>query len=118
MTQTPYRPAAPDRTVTALKVIAAMGLVLAGLVAAGICALIAVVVYTGCFIGCSDPQPLEGSLLGALAVGLLVAGPVLARWMWRRTSTVRGAAIWAGLVVVVAGSFLLVYVLPFALPQF
>ncbi len=118
MTQTPYRPAAPPQAVTALKIVAVVGLVLSGLVAAGIAAIVAVVVYTGCLIGCSDPQPLEGTLLGALAAGLLAAGPALARLMWRRTTTVRGAAIWAGLVIAVAGSFLLVFVGPFVSPQF
>jgi len=118
MTQTPYRPATPSQAVTALKLIAAVGLVLSGLVAAGIAAIVAIVVYTGCLIGCSDPQPLEGMLLGALAAGLLVAGPALARLMWRRTTTVRGAAIWAGLVVVGPGGYLLVHVVPLLTPQF
>lgn len=117
MTQTPYRPTAPPRTVTALKVVAAVGLVLCGLAAAGITALIGWIVYTGCLLGCGEPQQVEGLLLGALAVVLLVAGPVLARLMWRRTTTVRGATTWAVLLVAVPGGYLLLQVLPQLAPQ-
>ena len=106
MTTTPYGPPAsgvapaPAGTgVRVLKVVLAVALVAAALAAAALAAFAALVTSTGCFISCSDPQPGAGALLGLLAAALVVAGPLLARLMWRTTGSPRALAAWSALVL-------------------
>jgi hypothetical protein len=113
MTQlTPYRPAASTRTVTALKAVSATALVLAGAALAFVAGVVATIVYSGCFLECGDPEPLSGLLLGALSLALLLAGPLVARLMWRRTTTVAGALAWLAVLVLLPLSLVMPGLLP------
>ncbi len=69
-----------------VKVLSVLGLVLSSLAAAALCALIAAIVYSGCFIGCSSDggDHVAGLGLWALAVALLLGGPALSTLFWRR----------------------------------
>lgn len=91
---------------TAVKVLVAVVLVGAGLAAAGLTGLIAAIVYSGCFLECSDPDHVGGLLLGLLALGLLVGGCSLAVVMWRRARTWRAVQVWAAVVLGGPGLFL------------
>jgi len=117
MTQMPYGPPAttePAWWTTPLKALTATGLVLTGLAAAAVAGLISVIVYSGCFISCSDGNPVGGLLLGALAVALGLGGIALAVLMWRRARSPRAVAVWAALVLPVPVLLLLSQV-PFGL---
>lgn len=113
MTQTPYGPpvvSAPDALpggLVAVKVVIALTLVLAALAGAALAGVVAAIVYSGCFLSCEPGNPTGGLLLGVLAVAVLVAGPWLARVMWRRACTPRGVAVWASVVLGLAGVGLL-----------
>lgn len=119
----PYRPVAPPAVTptpspgrTLLRVVLALVLVLAGVLAAAVTAFFAAITWSGCFLSCEPGggDELAGGLLGLLAVALLVAGPVLARVVWRRTAT-RPVTLWAVLVLAGPG-LLLLRVLPQLLP--
>lgn len=92
-------PAARSGVMTAVKATVAVVLVCAGLCGALIAGAVAYIVYTGCFLGCSDADPLGGVLLGLLAVGLLVGLPALAAVMWRTARTWPAVKTWAGIVL-------------------
>ena len=83
----------------ALKVTMAVVLVCAGVGGAVVAGVIGAIVYTGCFIGCSDADPVGGVLLGLLAFVLLVGGPWLAIVMWRTARTWRAVKVWAGILL-------------------
>ena len=104
MTTTPYGPpvltTAPDSVpLRVLRVVLAVLLVLGAWAAAALTAFAAHITTTGCFISCSEPQPLAGAALAALAVALLAAGPLLAWWMWRTTRSPHGLVVWSVLVL-------------------
>jgi len=72
---------------------AASVLLLAGFGAA-LAAFVAKILWTGCFIECSQPNHLGGALLAALAVASLTSGPAAvsgiyrsAAWMWAAFGT-------------------------------
>jgi len=103
----PVEAPATTRTgaMTAAKVVVAIVLVGAGLAAALVAGAIAAIVYSGCFIECSDPNHLGGVLLGLLALGLLVGACSLAFVMWRSARTRQAVRVWV--IVVVSGPALL-----------
>jgi hypothetical protein len=78
--------------------------------AAAFLGFLAAITWTGCFIECSDSRGdhLSGGLLGALAVAVLLAAPVLAATLVRRAVWVLGA-----IAVPVAEVLLLVVGVPF-----
>lgn len=82
----------PSRTATVGKVLTVLFSVV-GPPAAAIAAFIAAITWTGCFIECTDSggDHLGGGLLGALAVALLLAAPVLAATLVRKAAWVLGA---------------------------
>ncbi len=92
-------PIARSGAMKALKVTMAVVLVCAGVGGAVVAGVIGSIVYTGCFIGCSDADPVGGVLLGLLAFVLLVGGPWLAIVMWRTARTWRAVKVWAGILL-------------------
>ena len=87
-------PVAQSGWLTATKVLIATTLVLAGAGGAAVSGFIASVLYSGCFLTCSERNPVGGALFGLLALALLVGGGVLAYVMWRRARTWRAVRIW------------------------
>ena len=86
-------PAPPARTrVTVGKVLTVVFSVV-GPPAAALVAFIAAITWSGCFIECTGDggDHFGGALLGALAVALVLAAPVLAAILVRRTAWVLGA---------------------------
>lgn len=98
---TPTLPAPHVRSgaMTAVKATVATVLVCAGLGGALVTGAIAYIVFSGCFMGCSDANPLGGALLGLLALGLLAGLPLLAAVMWRTARTWTAVKVWAGVVL-------------------
>ena len=74
----------------------------AGLVGFVVAGWIALIVWTGCFIGCTGTDHDGGALIGLLAAGSLASGPAAVSGLYRSAAWMRGAG-WtfgAGLVVV------------------
>ena len=84
---------------TAVKALVAAALVCAGIGGALVAGFIAAIVYSGCFLECSQPNHGGGVLLGALALALFLAGCVLAVVMWRKARTWQAVKVWAGVVL-------------------
>ncbi len=84
---------------TAVKLAVAVVLVCGGLAGGLVAGAVGFFVYTGCFLGCSDANPVGGLLLGLLALGLLVGAPWLTMAMWRTAITWPAVKVWAGIVL-------------------
>ena len=71
-----------------------------GTPAAAVAAVVGAIVWSGCFLSCSEGNPLAGGLLVLLGVALLLSAPVLAGWLLRRWTAV-GVALLGQLLVAV-----------------
>ncbi len=103
MTELRYGPTspAPGTWRTIVVALATLGGPLAALVAG----FVALITWSGCFLGCSSaPDHTGGGLLGVLAVLLLVSGPVLAGLLLKRASAVGWSVL--GVVGVLAATVL------------
>ncbi|MDX6197903.1 MAG: hypothetical protein QOJ79_1054 [Actinomycetota bacterium] len=94
----PQQPDTATRRSAPWRVAATTVMALVGPPSAGFFAFWATVTWTGCFIDCNEatdhPNPVGGGLLYALAIALLLSGPVLA-WLLLRS----GKAVALTLVV-------------------
>ncbi len=94
MTET--RTYAPATTPTAQpwwKAVVVVLAVVLGLPAAVVAGFAALVVWSGCFISCGEPDPVSGFGLGVLAAVLLALGPALAWLLYRRWAAVAYACL-------------------------
>jgi hypothetical protein len=80
-----------------LRALLAVLAVLAGILGYLIAAAVAIVEWTGCFIGCIDADHRAGALFGVLAVALLGAGPGAVAALYRSRVWLRVAISAAGL---------------------
>ena len=103
---TPYAPphATPPapRSHPVLRALLAVTAVVAGIVGAGMCALIGAITWTGCFIGCSNPNRAGGAALFALAAVSLASGPAAVSGLYRSAGWMRAAAVTLGLALTAA----------------
>ncbi len=88
-----YAPAAAPTAQPWWKAVVVGLTVLVGLPASLVAGFAAAITWTGCFLSCSDPNPLLGFGLGVLALALLLAGPALAWVLYRRWAAVAYAAL-------------------------
>ena len=72
--------------------------VVAGVAGAGIAGIIALITWTGCFIGCTGENHTGGALLGLLAAVSLASGPAAVSGLYRS-----GRWMWAAAAVLVLG---------------
>jgi hypothetical protein len=90
MTQTGYFPPVPAQRPVWRTVVTVLTILL-GPPAAAVAGFAALVTWSGCFLSCSQPNHVTGGLLGLLAAGLLLSGPVLATALMRSWQWVLGA---------------------------
>ena len=80
--------------------------VLAGVAGAGIAGIIAIITWTGCFIGCSGENHLGGALIGLVAALSLASGPAAVSGLYRSAPWMRAAV-----AVLAVGTFAMLLVL-------
>jgi len=107
LTQTAVPAAAPSRSVG--RALLAGAVIAAGICGAVIAGIIALITWSGCFIGCTGTNHAGGAALAILAAASLASGPLAvsglyrsARWMQFAVLTFVGTSLLA--LLVLAGS--------------
>ena len=65
--------------------------VVAGVAGAGIAWIIAAIIWTGCFMGCTGENHLGGALIGVVAAVSLASGPAAVSGLYRSARWMRAA---------------------------